>query len=181
MAAVLCTLPFLWLAPLALPEKPLFSQPVVMGCMVGGLRRLLVVSAARGVGFWAPGEVFILTPRLVTPPVRLAFSTPGLFFLCFFIFSRPPPVFSWGTAFSHIVVAPLICLFYMWSFELPWKVSIFLEIFDFSLYSPIPLLDVIFAIIAIYEWRCWKRLVKHSSLCTFMSIMAFLCTVVAIH
>lgn len=51
MAAVLCTLPFLWLAPLALPEKPLFSQPVVMGCMVEGLRRLLVVSAARGVGF----------------------------------------------------------------------------------------------------------------------------------
>lgn len=181
MAAIVCALPFLWLAPPALSEKLLFSQPVVMGRMVEGPGRLLVVNAARGFGFWAPGEVFTLTPRLLSPPVCPACSTSALLVLCFFIFSRPPTVISWGMAFSHIMVAPFICLFYMWSFELPWKISIFLDIFHFSLYSPIPLLDVVFAIITVYEWRCWKRLVKHSSLCTFMSIMAFLCTVVAIH
>lgn len=179
MAAIVWALPFLWLAPLALSEKLLFSQPVVMGCMVEGPGRLPVGNAARGIGCGAPGEVFLLIPRLVIPPVPLALSTPGLLFLCF-IFSRPPAMFSWGMAFSHIMVVPLICLFYMWSFELPWKISIFLDIFQFSLYSPIPLLDVVFAVIVVYERRCWKRLVKHSSLCTFMSIMAFLCTVVAI-
>lgn len=180
MAAILYEFPFLRLAPHALSAKLLFPQPVVMGCLVEGLRRLLAVTAAGGVGFQAPREVFILIARLAVPPVLLAFSTPGLLFLRFLTFSRPPTAFSWETAFSPIMVIS-ICLFSMWSFELPWKISIFLDIFQFPFYSPIPLLDVVFVVIAIYEWRCWKRLVKHPSLCTFMSIMAFLCTVVAIH
>lgn len=93
MAAILYEFPFLRLAPHALSAKLLFPQPVVMGCLVEGLRSLLAVTAAGGVGFQAPREVFILIPRLAVPPVLLAFSTPGLLFLHFLTFSRPLTAF----------------------------------------------------------------------------------------
>lgn len=147
--------------------------------MVEGPVWLLVLKMARAWGAepGAPWEVLILF-------IQVLFSLSALpmlsilpahhFFLSFFLFLRPPVL-------PPVTLALFICDFHMRPLELPWQIPIFLEFFHFSFYSLFSLPNCIFVIIVVDEWSGWEDVVKHPSFCTFVSIMAFLSAVVAIH